>query len=100
MGTIHKAFKIRIYPTQDQQVQINKTLGCCRFLYNQMLNEREWTCPNCGKFLNRDSNAGINLRNYGLEKIRMNIPEFKPVEKVMHKVTSKKQEIYIGLENV
>lgn len=40
MGTIHKAFKIRIYPNSEQQVVINKTLGSCRFLYNQMLSER------------------------------------------------------------
>lgn len=36
----NKAFKIRIYPTSEQEVLINKTLGSCRFIYNQMLNER------------------------------------------------------------
>ena len=40
MKTINKSFKVRIYPNVKQQIQINKTLGCCRFLYNQMLNER------------------------------------------------------------
>lgn len=35
-----KAFKVRIYPTKEQEVLILKTLGCCRFLYNQMLAER------------------------------------------------------------
>jgi len=37
---INRALKIRIYPTQEQSIQINKTLGCARFIYNQMLAER------------------------------------------------------------
>lgn len=37
---INRSLKVRIYPNQRQQIQINKTLGCCRFLYNQMLSER------------------------------------------------------------
>jgi len=33
----HKAFKFRIYPTQEQMVLINKTIGCCRFVFNFVL---------------------------------------------------------------
>ena len=33
--------KIRIYPTVDQLILINKTIGCCRLLYNLMLAERK-----------------------------------------------------------
>ena len=40
MGTILRALKIRIYPTPEQQVQINKTIGSCRFIYNSMLAEK------------------------------------------------------------
>ena len=36
-----KAFKFRLEPNQQQKVLINKTLGCCRFLYNQMLEEKQ-----------------------------------------------------------
>ena len=38
-------FKFRIYPDQEQQEQINRTLGCCRFVYNHFLAIRrdEWT---------------------------------------------------------
>lgn len=36
----HLALKVRIYPTQEQIVLINKTLGCCRQLYNIMLASR------------------------------------------------------------
>lgn len=34
------ALKVRIYPTPEQTVLINKTLGCCRQLYNTMLASR------------------------------------------------------------
>lgn len=30
---------LRLYPNQEQKVLIDKTIGCCRFLYNQMLAE-------------------------------------------------------------
>lgn len=33
----NKAFKVRLYPTPDQQVQINRTIGCTRFVYNHFL---------------------------------------------------------------
>ena len=35
-----KTIKLRIYPNKEQRIQINKTIGCSRFLYNQMLAER------------------------------------------------------------
>ena len=38
--TRNKAFKIRTYPNKLQRLQINQTIGCCRFVFNQMLAER------------------------------------------------------------
>lgn len=35
-----KAFKYRIYPTSEQEIQLSKTFGSCRFVYNQMLNKK------------------------------------------------------------
>ena len=32
-----KAYKYRIYPNNNQKEQINKTFGCCRFVYNTLL---------------------------------------------------------------
>ena len=37
----HKAFKFRLVPNKEQQVLISKTLGCCRFLYNHILEEKQ-----------------------------------------------------------
>lgn len=34
------ALKVRLYPTSEQQTLIDKTLGCCRKIYNLMLANR------------------------------------------------------------
>ena len=38
--TVNRAYKVRLYPTHSQRVMLDKTLGCCWFLWNHMLNER------------------------------------------------------------
>lgn len=37
MTTVQKGIRVRLYPTEEQEILINKTLGCCRFVYNQTL---------------------------------------------------------------
>ena len=37
---MNRAVKIRIYPNKEQKVQIEKTIGCSRFIYNQMLTDK------------------------------------------------------------
>ncbi|MBD3229469.1 MAG: IS200/IS605 family element transposase accessory protein TnpB, partial [Candidatus Lokiarchaeota archaeon] len=37
---MNKAIKIRLYPNQAQEEVLNKTFGCCRFIYNKMLEEQ------------------------------------------------------------
>ncbi|WP_246040320.1 helix-turn-helix domain-containing protein [Ectobacillus funiculus] len=34
---IHKGYKFRIYPTEEQRILIHKTLGCCRYIWNLAL---------------------------------------------------------------
>ena len=36
-----KTYKYRIYPNKQQEEQIQKTFGCCRFVYNQVLAYRQ-----------------------------------------------------------
>lgn len=36
-----KAYRYRIYPDNKQRLQIAKTFGCCRFVYNQTLSYRK-----------------------------------------------------------
>jgi putative transposase len=40
---MNKAYRFRIYPTIEQETMIRKTFGCVRFIYNQMLAERQKT---------------------------------------------------------
>ena len=43
------ALKLRIYPTDEQEILINKTFGCSRMIYNQYLNDRIEHFANTGK---------------------------------------------------
>ena len=36
-----KVYKYRLYPNKQQEEQIQKTFGCCRFVYNQTLSYRK-----------------------------------------------------------
>ncbi len=35
---IYRAYKFRLYPTEEQKILIHKTFGCSRFVYNYYLN--------------------------------------------------------------
>ena len=37
---LNKAYKYRLYPNDKQEILINKTIGCARFIYNHLLNDR------------------------------------------------------------
>ena len=39
MTVVQKGVRVRLYPTEEQEVLINKTLGCCRFVHNQTLSD-------------------------------------------------------------
>ncbi|MBE9913274.1 helix-turn-helix domain-containing protein, partial [Paenibacillus donghaensis] len=51
----HKAYKFRIYPNQEQQILIAKTIGCSRFVYNHFLNMWNTAYSNTGKGLSYPS---------------------------------------------
>ena len=56
ISIIHKSLKIRLYPTEDQRILLNKTFGCCRLLYNERLREHiDWYSIN--KYLPRDQRS-------------------------------------------
>ena len=37
---LNKAFKFRLYPNHIQTNLLAKTFGCCRFVYNKMLEDK------------------------------------------------------------
>ena len=39
MTTVQKGIRVRLYPTEEQEVLFNKTFGCVRFVHNQTLSD-------------------------------------------------------------
>ncbi|MDD3241003.1 MAG: RNA-guided endonuclease TnpB family protein [Lachnospira sp.] len=58
---MNKAFRFRLYPNKEQEEQTIKTVGCCRFVYNQMLAVQEENYKSGIKHMSRiDSNNYVN----------------------------------------
>lgn len=58
-----KGFKYRIYPTKEQEIQLAKTFGGCRFVYNQLLakkielykeEKKSLSKTDCNNYCNRE----------------------------------------------
>ena len=64
---IHKALKVRIYPSEEQKVILNKTFGCCRFVYNRHKEEKD-------NFYNEN----IKDKNHSKKEIQELYKAFKP----------------------
>lgn len=60
----------------------SKLCSKCGIINDELtLKDREWTCPNCKVVHDRDLNAAINIKRFGLNpKIRQGLSEFKPAE--------------------
>ena len=61
-----KAYKYRLYPNKEQRLQIAKTFGCCRFVYNQTLayrkdiyeqGKKSLSKTDCNNYCNRELKA-------------------------------------------
>ena len=68
-----KAYKYRIYPNKQQEEQIHKTFGCCRFVYNQTLAHRKEKYENTKESMNKITcnnyvNQILKKNTFGLKK--------------------------------
>jgi len=62
----------------DMMFPSSKMCSQCGYVNKELqLKDRLWKCPVCGAIHDRDVNASINLRNYG---VGLGRPEFTPVE--------------------
>lgn len=52
---VNKAYKFRIYPNKEQEILINKTFGCSRFVFNHFLAKWDNTYKETGKGLTYNS---------------------------------------------
>ena len=56
-------FVDRFYPS-------SKTCNHCGFINKKLkLSDRQWVCPDCGKIIERDYNAALNIRDEGIRLI-------------------------------
>ncbi|MGN0967113.1 MAG: RNA-guided endonuclease TnpB family protein [Candidatus Coprovivens sp.] len=71
---VYKALELhRQYIKIDTFYPSSKLCHCCGFKYKGLkLEERFWTCPECGTYLDRDENAAINILNEGLRILSRN----------------------------
>lgn len=71
----------KIFLQADKYFASSKTCSICGYKNTELtLSDRTWNCPNCGTILDRDVNAGVNLKNYGLKELGLGQSELKPVE--------------------
>ena len=57
----------------DRYYASSKTCNKCGYIYKGLtLNEREWKCPQCGEYHDRDLNAAINILHEGERIMRLN----------------------------
>ena len=68
---IYLEYKCQYYGTKlviaDRFYPSSKTTNCCGYKFKFLsLSQRQITCPICGKIIDRDLNAALNLRDYAL----------------------------------
>jgi len=71
-----KAYKCRIYPNKEQEEQIHKTFGCCRFVYNQTLSYRKDKYEQSKQSMNKTS-----CNNYVNQILKKEYEWLKEVDK-------------------
>ncbi len=76
MKTVIKGYKYRVYPNEEQKIQINKTFGCCRFVYNHFLAMRIELYKTEQKSMSK-----TECNNYCNQKLKKEYPWLKEVDK-------------------
>lgn len=71
-----KGYKYRIYPNRQQEEQIQKTFGCCRFVYNQTLAYR-----NDKYKISKESMNKTSCNNYVNQVLKKEYEWLKEVDK-------------------
>ena len=71
-----KAYKFRLYPNKEQEIQIQKTFGCCRFTYNTTLAYRKNNYET-----NKESMNKTSCNNYCNQVLKKEYEWLKEVDK-------------------
>ena len=87
-----KAYKYRLYPNKQQIEQIQKTFGCCRFVYNQTLAHRKDLYENKKESMNK-----IACNNYVNQILKKEYEWLKEVDKFA--LTNSVYNMYSAYQN-
>lgn len=71
-----RAYKYRIYPNKEQQLQLAKTFGCCRFVYNNCLGKRIELYKEDKKSMSK-----IDCNNYVNRELKKEFAWLKEIDK-------------------
>ena len=76
----------------------------CGIINNELtLDDREWTCPNCRSKLDRDLNAAINIKRFGLNPEYgsdcRNLSLWRGHKTYANRQSSKKQKALVSKES-
>jgi len=93
---INKSYKFRLYPNDEQVARIEKTIGCCRYVYNHFLNRRKQAYEEDGKNLTDVESSALQTSLYYLDKAyqrffreKMGYPKFKSKKKSAQSYTTR-----------
>lgn len=88
--SIYEFFKVLSYKCEWNGINLIKIVrympsskmcsNCSYVNRNLKLTTRHWTCPECGMHHDRDYNASVNIKNFGLETLRLRNTEVKRAE--------------------
>ncbi|MGG4495518.1 IS200/IS605 family element RNA-guided endonuclease TnpB [Brevibacillus reuszeri] len=73
---VNKAYRFRIYPTKEQEVQVAKTIGCSRFVFNYFLAMWNETYKETGQGLSYE------VCSSELPKLKKEMPWLKEVDSI------------------
>lgn len=74
VNIIEKSYKYRIYPNNNQKELINKTFGCCRFVYNTFLEKK------MNLYKESKENMSYFQSTYDLTKLKSELEWLKEVD--------------------
>src|SRR5690606_36012895 len=87
---VNKAYKFRIYPNKEQEILINKTFGCSRFVFNHFLAKWNETYQETGKGLT------YNSCSYQLTQLKKELVWLKEVDSIALQTSLKNQFLSIN----
>jgi putative transposase len=78
----------------------SKTCSSCGHIKDDLtLSDRDWTCKSCGIVHDRDLNAAINIKNFGLEQYSRRDAPGEPVESRRLSRAKKQEGGYSAMSN-